>query len=456
MQALFIIPMFMSIYYIWRGQIEKAFLNVYLPCTFLMPYYYAVRVPHLPLLSAGDAALLPIGMALLFRPKSRWRFTRMDLWVTIFVAGYAISEVTREYVPKDGMSLWLQDGFVEMFLAYIVGRQVIEPELRLETIKRILFLIMIQVPFAFYEFRFGQNPWLNIGRSVFGLYDVGWFVQLRGGTARIATSFSGAIVAGMMFMVVASLNFFLMQIYKENKTRLGPRMAILQKYRLPFFLLPILVFMTGSRMPLACTLLVFLIALIPRFKSIRTGVIVILLVAGTGAVAVYGYFERYTSVSEDAAMDEAQTSAIYRKQLIENYAPILETGGWLGYGQMSHPIVMGQGSIDNGYMLVQLSQGKLGKYVFEIIVFESIFSLALKARRFKSRENLFFTFFMMGALIGLFVSLISVAMGEQTPQVIFLLLGWSQSILDSRPVGAGASAESMLPEPKFRFRRVIA
>jgi len=435
---------------------DKAFLNVYLPCTFLMPYYYSVRIPHLPLLSAGDAALLPIGIAVLFHPKIKWRFTRMDLWVTIFVASYAISEVMREYVPKDGMSLWLQDGFVEMFLAYVVGRQVIEPELRLETIKRILFLFMIQVPFAFYEFRFGQNPWLNIGRSVFGLNDVGWFVQLRGGTARIATCFSGAIVAGMMFMVVAALNFFLMQIYKENKTRLGPSMAILQKYRLPFFLLPILVFMTGSRMPLVCTALVFLIALIPRFKNLRTGVIVILLVAGTGAAVVYGYFERYTSVSEDQATDEAQTSAIYRKQLLENYAPVLEAGGWLGYGQMSHPTVMGQGSIDNGYMLVQLAQGKLGKYVFELIAFESIFCLALCAYRFKSRENTFFVFFMMGALTGLFVSLLSVAMGEQTPQVIFLLLGWAQSIQDTRPVGAGATEESMQPEPKFRFKRVIA
>jgi len=93
-------------------------------------------------------------------------------------------------------------------------------------------------------------------------------------------------VAGMMFMVVAALNFFLMHIYKENKMRLGPRMAFLQKYRLPFFLLPILVFMTGSRMPLACTALVFLIALIPRFKNTRTGVIVVLLVAAVFSVVL--------------------------------------------------------------------------------------------------------------------------------------------------------------------------
>jgi hypothetical protein len=43
---------------------------------------------------------------------------------------------------------------------------------------------------------------------------------------------------------------------------------------------------------------------------------------------------------------------------------------------------------------------------------------------------------------------------EQVIQVTFLLLGWSQSLQDTRV--AGAQAVSMMPEAKFRFRRVIA
>ena len=151
MQYLFILPGLISLYYVIRGQQAKAFLNVYLPCTFLMPMYYAVRIPHLPVLSAGDFALLPLGISLLIHPMVKWRFRRMDLWLLIFVTGYAISEVTRDYSPKDGMSLWLQDGFVEIFLGYVVGRQVIEPGLRLETIKRLIFLFMCQTPLALFE-----------------------------------------------------------------------------------------------------------------------------------------------------------------------------------------------------------------------------------------------------------------------------------------------------------------
>jgi len=209
-------------------------------------------------------------------------------------------------------------------------------------------------------------------------------------------------------------------------------------------------------MPLACSVLVFLFLQIPRFKNMRNGAILVLLVAGAGSAAVYSYFQSYTSISEDEATDERQTSAIYRKELVLNYAPILEAGGWLGWGSMNPPLVIGQKSVDNGYLIVQLSQGKLGVYTFELIGLESVLTLAIFATRFKSRESLFLVFSLMGAMIGLLVSLTTVPLGEQMTQVFFLLLGWGQSLQDTRELGAGATAASMLPEPKFRFRRVIA
>jgi len=451
---LFLFPFFFSIYYVLRKQVDKAFLNVYLPCTFLVPYYYAFRLPHMPVLSVGTSALIPIGISLLLRPKMPWKFRRMDALVVLFMVSFGLSEVLREASPKDGMLLWLGE-FCEVFLAYVVGRQIIEPNLRLATVKRIIFLFVIQTPFALYEFRFGQNVWLNMAHKVFQLSDVAWFVQLRGGTARIATAFGDTILAGMLFMVAMALNYYLVQIYKLDKTRLGPKMNWLQKYRIPFFLLPIFLFMTNSRMPMACGVMCYLFLQIPRFRNIRTGAIVIVLTVSIGAGAVYAYFQHYTSVSEDKAADEAQTSAIYRKQLVEYYAPILEEGGWLGWGTLSHPSVPGLSSIDNDYMLVQLSQGKLGKYTFMLIALESVFTLAMFATKFRSRESQFLLFSLLGALIGIFVSLFTVYLGEQVLQVVFLLIGWSQSLQDTN-VAVGARAVSSMPEPKFRFRRVIA
>jgi hypothetical protein len=453
---LFLIPFFFALYYVVRGQREKAFLNVYLPCTFLVPYYYSFRIPHLPVLSVGTAVLLPIGLSILFKPVNRWQFRRMDFLVVLFMISYGLSEVLREASPKDGMILWLQK-FIEIFLAYIVGRQIIEPRLRLEMIKRIIFMFVILAPFAAYEWRFGQNMWLNASARIFNLPNVGWFVQLRGGHARLALAFADAILAGMFFVMGIALNFYLLQIYKVNKTRLGPWMSKIQRYHVAFLLLPLYLFLTNSRMPMACGVLCFIIIQIPRYKDMRTAAIVVALIAVVGGGSAYAYFKSYTSVREDKASGEEQTSAIYRQQLSDLYAPILQAGGILGYGSLSHPGVIGLGSIDNNYINVQLAQGYFGKYTFILLGVESFITLAYFGMKFRSRESLFLVFSLMGTLIAIFVSLTTVYLGEQVTQILFLLLGWSQSLQDTGPLAyRGQAAADSLPEPKFRFKRVIA
>jgi hypothetical protein len=107
-------------------------------------------------------------------------------------------------------------------------------------------------------------------------------------------------------------------------------------------------------------------------------------------------------------------------------------------------------------MLVQLAQGKLGEYTFELMQLESVLALGICVFRFKSKESQFLVFSLLGALVGLYVSLSTVGLGEQTPQVLFLLLGWSQSLQDTSVFGARATAVNAATEPKFRFKRVIA
>jgi hypothetical protein len=452
-QFLFLLPFLINVYYASRNRLDKAFLNVYLPCLLFVPTFYNIRLPHMPPISPASGALIPIGLALLLRPKIRWQFRRMDLWVVLFMVSIGLSETLREGNPKDGMIIWIQN-FFEMFLAYIVGRQIIEPELRLETIKRMIFLFVCQTPLALYEYRFGVNPWVMFGYSFFRLGNIGWIVQIRGGHARISTCFAHAILAGMLFVVAIALNYYLVQIYKLDKNKLGKWMSLLQKYRVPFFILPVLLFLTGSRMPMACAVLCFMVLQIPRFKKMQTGVIVVALVTVIGGSIIYAAFVQYTSIKEGQTTDEAQTSALYRRQLLENYAPTLEQGGWLGWGVESFPRFPGQESVDNNYLILQLAQGKLGKYSFILLGIEGVWTLALAASRFKSKESLYLIFSLLGGLIGIFVALSTVALFEQVIQVLFLILGWSQSLQDTRVVGA--QALSTMPEPKFRFKRVIA
>ena len=78
MAYLFLIPCLISCYYVLRGERGKAFLNVYIPCLICIPTYYVIRLPHMPLLSPANGALLPIGFSLLFRPEVRWRLSAWD------------------------------------------------------------------------------------------------------------------------------------------------------------------------------------------------------------------------------------------------------------------------------------------------------------------------------------------------------------------------------------------
>ena len=104
-----------------------------------------------------------------------------------------------------------------MVLVYIVGKQLIEPRLRLATIKRVVFLLLCLTPFVLIEFVTSKNPWLRVSAALFGEGYAGWFVQTRGGHARVAACYGQAILAGMIFLVAVALNYYLVQVYKVDK-----------------------------------------------------------------------------------------------------------------------------------------------------------------------------------------------------------------------------------------------
>jgi O-Antigen ligase len=448
---LFILPAFFSLYYLFKGRRDLAFLNVYLPSALLFPPYYNIRIPHLPVISVAQAALLPLGISLLLRPGARLKFRRMDLWITLFLSSMAVSELTRENSPKDGFILFA--GFlIQMLFPYLVGRCLIEPHLRVSTVKRIILLFLCLTPAILFEYKMGENPWLTYGQRIFSVYS-GSFVQLRGGHARVQACFAHAILAGILFFIAFLLNCSLSDIHKRDKIRLGPRFSKLERYHVPALLLIAFLYLTGSRGPMMSGVVGFSFLQIPRFRNKKVGATVVLLFLAVGGAAVYSYFNQYTSATDTSNMTEEQTSAIYRREMLENYKPVIEAGGWLGWGALSHPQVQGQVSIDNSYLLIQLSQGKMGLYLFLLMGSESVLSAVQFAFRVRSREDRVFAFSMVGALVGLFASLYSVYLGDSVMLMCFLLLGWSQSLQESRLQGDSVSIRSRL---QYQFKRVFA
>jgi O-Antigen ligase len=415
-------------------------LNVYLPCLIFLPDYYSFRVPHLPPESAASWSLLPLGLSLLFYPIPQLQLRRLDLWITLYTLSYAASELLREPNPKDGLVVVSAFIFQTLF-AYIVGRRVIEPNLRVATLQRIMLLTICLAPFILYEY-VKRNPWVMMA-SHFHL-EIPLSIQGRNGHARVQASFVHAIIAGIMFFIVLLLNSYLADLYKRDRSRLGPIARRLERYHAPALLILMFLWLTQSRGPMLSAVVGYSVLQIPRFRHLKIAGFAIALLLTIGGFAAYSYYDKYTSATDDGTLSEQQTSAIYRRELMKNYQPVVEKGGWLGWGAFAIPEAGGQRSIDNAYLIVELGQGKLGFYLFLLIIAEALVSTAYHAFSFASRESRLFAFTLFAAMTGLFLCLTAVYLGPAAAPTCFLLLGWSQSVQDD------ASSE-----PRFNFKRLF-
>jgi hypothetical protein len=455
MSAIFLLPGLVSLYLVIRGRIEAAFLSVYLPVLLLLPDGYAIKIPHLPAISAAQSALIPIGAVALYRLLRNGLPSLMDMLVTLFIASSTASELLRERVMNDGIFTALIS-FISIFLAYAVGRMLIEPCLRFATVRRFVILILLLGPIGLYEWRMGQSLYGAIGQRFFKLDTVRAFIQLRSGRGRMAASFNDAELAGIVCGMTAALNVWLVYLYKwRSRVNLGNPLAWLEKFHIPGLLLLLYVFLTQSRGPMIAVAMAYLILQIPKFKNKKVATALVAILIAAAALGAYQYFAHYTNISDPGAvMNEQQGSALYRRQMNELYQPIVKQGGFLGWGVLSHPVLPGMFSLDNEYLLVHLAYGNAGYILFLLIAAETFRKLIVRSWTMKEPEDQAFAVALLAAMAIFWISIYTVFMGEQTPQIAFLLVGWSQSLL---PTSTGPSA---VPEDvarsRFKFRRIFS
>jgi hypothetical protein len=451
MSVLILVPGFISFYLVWRGRIDTAFLSVYLPCLLVVPYEYSLRIPHLPPFSAAEFALIPLGSIGLMRLIRSGSFAFMDLLVFLYTASIGLSEILHARVLNNGIFTAMTT-FVSLALAYTAGRMLIEPDLRLATVRRFVTLVLLNGPTSVWEWRMGTSPYGIFGHRVLGLNDISEGVQMRDGRGRIGLVFGGGECAGIAFAMTYCLNAWLVYLRRvKARVDLGQRLTKLEKYHVPGFLLLAYTFMTQSRGPEIALGAGFLILQIPRFKKIRLMMVLVGVLLVCGYVATKSYFASYASASE--IVTEQQGSARYRQEMNEQYAPIADAGGLTGYGVPGIPHVPGKMSIDNHYLLVHLAWGSLGYYLFILIAIENVRVLIVRSWGFKAVEDRAFIIGMLAAMAVLWITLMTVFLGSQLPQIAFLLIGWIQStktalIEVAEPV-EGARLKG------FAFRRVF-
>jgi hypothetical protein len=453
MSVLLLVPGLISFFLVWRGRIETAFLSVYLPCLLLLPDEYYLRIPHLPPLSAAEFALIPLGFVGFYRLIRSGSFALMDILVVLFAASVGLSEILHARVVNDGIFSAVTS-FITMVLAYMAGRQLIEPDLRFATVRRWVILVLLNGPTILLEWRLGQNLYGMFGNSVLGLADMSGGMQFRNGHARVGAVFGAGECAGIAFGMTFCLHAWLVYLRRVNApVDFGKTLTKLEKYHVPGMLLLLYVWLTQSRGPQISLAAGYVILQITRFKKTRLMTIVVAVLLVGGYWATSAYFASYTNVSEVSS--EQQSSAIYRRQMNELYAPIAEAGGWTGWG-MRFPRINGMNSIDNHYLLLHLSCGLLGYSLFVLIAWENIRVLLVRSWKFQGAQDRAFVFSMLAAMTVLWLTILTVFLGGQLPQIAFLLMGWIQSMVPGKAATSSSAQIAENRNEKFALRRVFS
>jgi hypothetical protein len=449
MNILLLIPGIISLVLVLRGRIVAAFLSVYLPSLLLLPQDYSMRLPHLPPFSAAEFALIPIGIVALGRLIRSRSFRLMDALVVMFVASVATTNILLQPVMNDGILAGIES-FVSILLAYAAGRRLIEPDLRLEAVRRMVILFLLPGPIGVWEWRMGANPYGWFGQTFLGLDSIKENAIIRNGHGRLGEAFSAPEIAGIAMGMAFALNAWLVFLNKRKMgARLGEKLSKLEKFHVPELFLILLILLTESRGPQIALVAGILILQISRVRNTKlaTGVVAGLLIVG--ALAAQQYFARLTDLSTHSGMSEQVSSALYRQIMNKVYQPIAEMGGWFGWGPKV-PLVMGMKSIDNEYLLVHLIQGELGYILILLICAESIRTAIARLWSFKVLEDRVFACSMLAAFAILWITLYTVYMGYQLPQFAFLLIGWGQSLMPRKTSTAPVSASEAQPKSGIR------
>ena len=459
MNLIILIPAVVCWIVLARGGVQRALVNVYLPVVLLLPHIFNLRFPHLPPLTFADAAILPLSVAMLMTQMRRWRWSWLDLWVVLFSLSAAYAEGINTVAANGGLQLFAE--ITNIILPYMAGKLLIEQQkvgdkpVRKLLVERMVTLLAIVAGISVYDFVTGLSSWQIVFRPFFPpdqLAEVAnqWPMQMRWGFGRIAGPFAHAILAGMIFLMGLFYCLWLRRFAPNwGSRRLIEGLPVTVRGLVLTAIVAGLL-MTQSRGPWVGVGLALLFALLVRVLSWGKAAMVFAVLVAVLSVVAYNYGSKYTEKELSQASDEEQRDAIYRRDLLKNYLPLVMEHKAFGWGISNYPAVNGQKSIDNHYLMLAVTQGLTGLAAFLVIVALTVGRLFNLAGRTLGTEDRGLVFTQLAIMIGLLTTITTVFMGEQALILFFLMVGWVQG-MNPAAVGAG-NRETVAP---FKFQRVL-
>ncbi len=431
----------------------RAMVAVYLPVLLLLPDTFHAVTPGLPDPSFNQAAIIPIFAVAFMRYAKDWKPSIADMLVIAFTGSIAYSEyLAAGYSEAQNLIFTMITGAMA---PYLLARMTIARErLHVQTARCFAGILFGLAMFGMFEAKFGFNPFIAILERFFPGQG-GWVTTFRHGLARVAGPYSHAILAGIMMGFA-----FRLQRWLEWGGHWEPRFKRVSiPWSKPKFITVWLVIgcaMTVARGPWIGGFVGGALAMVSRSKNKKKALIIMItLMVATGVPASIA-FSNYLDVAPGMPMTDSQESAIYRKVLMEKYQAIALEHAWLGWGRNTWPKVGGMESIDNYYLLLSLMHGLLATLLLVTIMFWLSIRLVLHGLKEPPGHNSL-AFCFAGMIIGVFVALATVYLGENVLPAFFFILGWAEGLLQDPKSDPGYHHQSTATaRPPSAFRRIMA
>lgn len=443
-----------------RRGMEQTFLWVWIPFFLFMPTAFWVNIPGLPDPNFMQAAILPM-LFILFRDQlSKMQLGRMEWLIAMyFVVRVFCDFLSRGYSDAQNYAFYLLSALLG---PYLLGRYVITSRrMDIETARMFVLCFLIFFPMHLYELRSWVSPVFKLLGGFFP--NAGSGLSIRWGMARTAGTFEHPILACIMIIAVYRLHRWLtwQGIWQQPQSGW---LGFLQRQakRFPFsfstqisIVLVLMALMTISRGPWIGGFAGATLAAVGNFKNRKRWLIVVICGFLVGGVGGQIALDAYITPAEGEVLTDSAKTMLYRKEMIDQYKAFLMDKMWTGWGLTTVPTIRGMESVDNAFFLMALQHGIIAPALFLLILFYAIISQVKFGLAAPVGESpLGFTF--AGIYLMCLVSFATVYMGAQTEPLIFLMLGWGESIKRRRkPTELTSAMVQSSNHARSPFRRVI-
>jgi hypothetical protein len=459
-QYLVFAAMILSIHVIRQHGIEQAVLRVWIPCFLIFPVSFLVNIPGLPDPNFMHAAILPILFYLLKESSHEMTFGRMEVLLAAYVLlRIFVDFLSRGYSDAQNYAFFM---ICSLIGSYLIGRYVINRlEMDIETARMIVLMFVCFFPMFAYELKF----WISPVFVIFGRFfpGAGSGLSIRYGLARTAGSFEHPILACIMIVVAYRLHRWLSWrgFYEQAQTgwmakieRITAWIPIPFKHKISIALI-LMALMTISRGPWIGALAGATLVAVGNFKNRKRWLQIVAVVFLVGGIAGKMALESYITPKEGEVISGEALTMLYRKEMIDRYKEFMYEKIWTGWGLTTRPKIPGMESIDNAFFGMALQHGVIAPALFALILIYAIVSqIKFGLASPPDEPPIGFTF--SGIYLMCAISFSTVYMGAQTEPMIFLLLGWGESIKRRREKISSANGPRATPTADAQpFRRIM-